>query len=93
MNKVDLVRMARDVGATFFGLSSVRFDLYAGELERFAELVAAAEREECALICDAHRGPNVSAKWDTSAFHCAESIRARSLSDLDSLAWIQGVGL
>ena len=40
------------------------------QLERFAELVAAAEREACAKVCD-------ELKWSFSPFDCAAAIRAR----------------
>ena len=48
MNKEDIIRMARDAGfqdgiADFIGLSV---------FERFADFVAAAEREACAKVCD-----------------------------------------
>lgn len=49
MSRDDIIRMAREAGFPFnkFGL------LDADELfERFAALVAAHEREECAKVCD-----------------------------------------
>ena len=46
------------------------------ELERFAELVAAAEREACAKVCDAAQlFGNSDERW--SAKCCSEAIRAR----------------
>jgi len=47
MNRDDITRLAREAG--FVG-----FDGHNGALRRFAELVAAAEREACAVVCDAH---------------------------------------
>ena len=47
MTREDIIRMAREVG---YGLSLS--DMHAPALERFAALVAAAEREACAKICD-----------------------------------------
>jgi len=48
MNKEDIIRMAR--GAGIPGAWDLNwFDPY---LERFADLVAAHEREECAKFCD-----------------------------------------
>ena len=61
MNKDDIIKLAREVG----------FDVASDEwhwLERFANLVAAAEREECAAMFDNH---NV---WDEEV---GERIRAR----------------
>ena len=73
MNRDEVIRMAREAG----------FDEWAGTddvcflavIERFAELVASAEREECAKVCDdidtEYRGEDVLATW------CAAAIRAR----------------
>lgn len=48
---------------------------FSKNFERFAELVAAAEREKCAKVCDdidvEYQGEDVLATW------CAEAIRAR----------------
>lgn len=44
------------------------------QLERFAELVRAAEREACALVCDEQAD---STYWE-GAYACARLIRARS---------------
>ena len=40
------------------------------DLELFAELVAAAEREACAKLCE-------ELAWNANQFDCAETIRAR----------------
>jgi len=78
MTKDDIIRMAREAGATrdhpemlpnFWTLTNP-------DLERFANLVAAAEREANAKLC------NSLARWHgqlvTAAFdHAADSIRAR----------------
>lgn len=82
MTNDDINRMAEEVG---FDLSkpnriivrhsngswvSIKF-----ELERFARLVAAAEREACAKVCEEihaeYDGEDVLATW------CAQAIRAR----------------
>jgi len=49
MNKDDIIRMAREAG--FADSKSVVHAAY--QLEAFAHLVAAAEREACAAICEA----------------------------------------
>ena len=65
-----IIEMARETGIEVW-----RFDLQM-RLERFAELVAAHEREECAKLCDDmdsisdYYGPRVE-------LICAEAIRAR----------------
>ena len=74
MNREDIIRMAREVGGadisingwtSWVGTQSTEY------LERFATLVASAEREACAIVCDD--------LWedDGTAYECAEAIRAR----------------
>ena len=49
------------------------------ELERFAALVAAAEREACAKVCDAVQKKNEDdGAWMWEARNCAAAIRART---------------
>jgi len=83
MNRDDIIRMAREAGFTeleFYG-NKVGTNPTAC-LERFAELVAAAEREACAKVCDAE-ADNPSCLWEEpgcwkhAAENCAGSIRAR----------------
>ena len=64
MNKEEIIRMAREAG--FADSEGVVHAAY--QLEAFAALVAAAEREECAAMFDNH---NV---WDEEV---GERIRAR----------------
>lgn len=69
MNRDDITRMAREAG--FVG-----FDGENGFLRRFAALVAAAEQEACAKICEArYMGDNN--REDMEARRCAAAIRAR----------------
>lgn len=54
MNREDIIRMARECGVK--SLNPMGFfmtEQRAAFFERFAALVAAAEREECAKVCDA----------------------------------------
>jgi hypothetical protein len=68
----DIIRMAREAGGDDWGL----FRDFMPELERFANLVAAAEREECAKVCEnlviEHPG-----RADLTAQQCAFAIRER----------------
>ncbi len=48
MNRDDIIRMAREAGGDDWGI----FRDFMPELERFAYLVAEAEREACAEICE-----------------------------------------
>ena len=51
MNPEDIIRMAREAGGMFDHMMWVNRDL-APVFERFAELVAAQEREACAKLCE-----------------------------------------
>jgi hypothetical protein len=64
MSRDDITRMAQKANL-------VMYDYDHPSLERFAELVAAAEREACAKVCDD--------LWqeDKTAYDCREAIRAR----------------
>jgi len=73
MNRDDIIRMALEAGFTcdeadFVFPNPSRSGIQL-ELERFAALVAAAEREACAKVCE-EPGWN-AANW------CAKQIRAR----------------
>ena len=68
MNRDDIIRIYEKAN----GWSPKGFENTIDELERFANLVAAAEREACAKVCDD--------LWqeDKTAYDCREAIRARS---------------
>lgn len=70
----DITRMAREAGLYLDGENTQQplYVLNPEELERFAALVAAAEREACAELCEQmdHDGVMIAAD-------CAEAIRAR----------------
>ena len=80
MTRDDIIRMAQE--ASILG----SFDMLQGnqwrqdtirDLERFAALVAAAEREECATVCeDIYTGEEACGDWPTPEM-CAAAIRAR----------------
>lgn len=91
MTRDDIIRMAHEAGILEYGYPVG--DRVAGELERFADLVAEAEREACAKVCDtfksktlgAQAGPddalsNVILRQVAYLGHgeCAAAIRARS---------------
>ena len=63
MNREDIIRMAWEAG--------LLPGEYTGRLEVFAALVAAAEREACAKVCDDE------ATIEGVAQRCAQAIRAR----------------
>ncbi len=72
MNRDDIIPMAREAsgGATWW---PIHVDI----LERFAALVAAAEREACAKVCDEMGNSDTN----THAWDAAAAIRARGADD------------
>ena len=86
MNRDDIMRLAQESGLWIvieqhcceYGYVSPTLDCYP-ELERFAKLVAASEREACAKVCEELRGT----KWVSieASAECAEAIRARGQHD------------
>ncbi len=72
MTRDDIIRMAREAGFADGVAEIVGLEGFA----RFAALVAAAEREACAKVCEdltlAHPG-----RADLTADQCAAAIRAR----------------
>ena len=74
MNREDIIRMSREAGGADISMNGWTSWVGTGTtefLERFAALVASAEREACAKVCDD--------LWedDGTAYECAEAIRAR----------------
>lgn len=68
MNKETVIALAREAGL----IATSRYGSI-DEYERFATLVAAHEREECAKVCEAE-GQRIDASWSS----CAEAIRSRT---------------
>ena len=66
MNKEEIIDMAKQAGFLDYELDDGTTESFDKRYERFAVLVASAEREECAKRLDA-----------VGAAHCAENIRAR----------------
>ena len=84
MTHEEIIRMAREAGLAHWDdmLQADRFTFALPErLERFAALVAAAEREACARICDEERKfwKRHEGRRDGAA-SCAKAIRARGKS-------------
>lgn len=50
MTDNDIIRMAREAGLMSVEFSAALEEMWVGQLKRFAKLIAAAEREECAQI-------------------------------------------
>lgn len=80
MTRDEIIKMAREAGFenSEYGLNRTS-GMYAynmGIIERFAALVAAAEREACAKVCEGLTGR--SYEFDMGRLHSAAAIRARS---------------
>jgi hypothetical protein len=76
MTKEDIIRVAREAHGRTTG---EWWDMDVAALERFAVLVAAAEREACAKLCEDMEEKaegTECCKWPTPA-DCAYAIRAR----------------
>ena len=74
MNREDIIRMAQECQFAHYYESG---DLVAmPQLERFAALVAAHEREVCAKVVEDYCGA-----WDDEGYALAAAIRARGNSE------------
>lgn len=72
MTQKEIIRMAREVG---FSQPWTAPKETQKRLERFAALVAAAEREECAKLCDKYNDGRYANTTDL----CAAAIRSRGV--------------
>jgi hypothetical protein len=85
MNREDIIRMAREAGAKDYGTGDegvTALMLRDDAIERFATLVAAAEREACAKVCESlplewEDQPNIAQAELATMMDCALAIRAR----------------
>ena len=66
-----IIEMARKAGFSEWAVKTPR------DLERFAALVRADEREECAKVCDAEKETANQETWYQCAKELAKQIRAR----------------
>jgi len=76
----ELIDMARKAG--LIGMRPHLDGIYIEALEAFAALVAAAEREACAKVCDELPAPDIysdtdKSMWEVTCMDCGEAIRAR----------------
>lgn len=71
MTRDQIIALAREAGINVTDGNTFADDMYISVLYRFASLVAAAEREACAKMCDDRIGTRAMAR------HCADLIRAR----------------
>ena len=73
MNRDDIIRMAREAGGDDWGI----FRDFMPEIERFANLVAAAEREACAKVCEDLDDGDYAGGDQPYGIHYARAIRER----------------
>lgn len=86
MTRDDIIRMAKEAGFTTDSSdvcpsgANVWIDdgYYVKELERFAELVAAAEREDCAFVAEEQTAAWTELEYNRACMDCAAAIRRRS---------------
>jgi len=72
MTRDDIIRMFEKAN----GWSPKGFENTLEDLERFAALIAAHEREACAKLCE-EGGRDESGRIHVQAWGCAKAIRAR----------------
>jgi hypothetical protein len=84
-----IIEMAREAGLEEMWELTPRF---VERLERFAALVAAAEREACAKVCDAEEETANEETWYQCAKELAKQIRARG-QEIDPNQWAFDNGL
>ena len=80
MNRDDVIRMATEAGLLEPGY--IHGNTVIAELERFAALVAAAERDACAKICG-----DRAMRCELEANHAIENGEHEESSALRSTAW------
>ena len=73
MTREDIIRMAREAGwPGIYAKPLFTITMQEDDFLRFAALVAAAEREQCAQTCESFRN-----RMDAGIEHIAVAIRAR----------------
>ena len=73
MTKEEIIEMARQAGFVDYELDDGTTNAFDVRYEAFAVLVASAEREACAKVCDGYS----DGRHANMADLCAEAIRAR----------------
>jgi hypothetical protein len=76
MTQDEIMEMARQAGMAY----EEKLEVYVAnidDLQDFAKLVAAKEREACAKLCDSHKSENFPLIHNNAVVGCSFSIRAR----------------
>ena len=77
MNRDDIIRMAKEAGWARPNHVNNPWSVSTDALERFAALVAAAEREACAKVCESEAAKLSQSRDALAIGICAAAIRAR----------------
>lgn len=72
MTRDDIIRMAKEAGFMQRHNNPREWWMLTEHIERFAALVAAAEREACAKVVEQYTGA-----WDDQGYALAQAIRQR----------------
>ena len=77
MTREEIIKMAKQAGFVQYELDDGTTNAFDKRYEAFARLVAEAEREACAKVCDGYS----DGRHANMADLCAEAIRARGNHD------------
>jgi hypothetical protein len=77
MNREEIIRMAREAGFKVDWQHADVAEIKAKRYEYFAALVAAAEREACAKVCEETTASWTQDLYNSGCMDCAAAIRAR----------------
>ena len=87
MSRDDIIRMAREAGGCEYGNANPEiestFILKDDQIKAFADLVAAAEREACAKVCESRATPNTGSVAILNG--AADAIRHKAAAELRRL--------
>ena len=76
MNREEIIRMAMEAGMPEWLQEDWFADPFDSFAMKFANLVAAAEREACAKVCEEYQDAVDRHRWP-NGYECADAIRAR----------------
>jgi hypothetical protein len=80
MTREEIMLIAKEAGVRLASYSDTvdQRNVYPHELERFAKLFGAAEREACAKVCEETAASWTQHLYNSGCMDCAAAIRART---------------
>jgi hypothetical protein len=80
MKQDEIIELVQEAGIVQFNDGFI--DITKAELDKFAKLVAAKEREACAKVCEELPAPDIysdtdKCMWDVTCIDCATAILER----------------